>query len=84
MSTLRTLGFFKPSVLGGIDALGPMMIAIMILIFGPLATVKPADVSALAGPLVIAFVFGPLGSGSSRGWWASCSATASRCRWSSG
>jgi hypothetical protein len=60
---LRTLGFFKPSVLGGIDALGLMMIAIMILIFGPLATVEPSDVSALAGPLVIAFVFGILGIG---------------------
>ncbi|MGV8964960.1 MAG: hypothetical protein ACOH2F_01655 [Cellulomonas sp.] len=58
---LRTLGIFKPSVLGGIDALGLMMIAIMILIFGPLATVKPADVSALAEPLIIAFVFGVLG-----------------------
>jgi uncharacterized membrane protein len=61
--TLRTFGIFKPSVLGGIDALGLMMIAIMILIFGPLATVEPSDVSALAGPLVIAFVFGVLGIG---------------------
>jgi hypothetical protein len=60
---LRTLGFFKPSVLGGIDALGLMMIAIMILIFGPLATVEPSDVSSLAGPLVVAFVFGVLGIG---------------------
>jgi MFS family permease len=61
--TLRTFGIFKPSVLGGIDALGLMMIAIMILIFGPLATVEPSDVSALAGPLVIAFAFGVLGIG---------------------
>jgi len=61
--TLRTLGIFKPSVLGGIDALGLMMIAIMILIFGPLATIEPSDVSALAGPLLIAFVFGILGIG---------------------
>jgi len=60
---LRTFGIFKPSVLGGIDALGLMMIAIMILIFGPLATVKPSDVSALAEPLIIAFVFGVLGIG---------------------
>jgi hypothetical protein len=58
---LRTLGIFKPSVLGGIDALGLMMIAIMILIFGPLATIEPSDVSALAGPLVIAFAFGVVG-----------------------
>ena len=60
---LRTLGIFKPSVLGGIDALGLMMIAIMILIFGPLATIEPSDVSALAGPLLIAFVFGIVGIG---------------------
>lgn len=61
--TLRALGFFKPSILGGIDALGLMMIAILILIFGPLATITPSDVSALAGPLVIAFVFGIIGIG---------------------
>lgn len=59
--TLRALGFFKPSVLGGIDALGLMMIAIMILIFGPLSTVTPSDVSSLAKPLIIAFVFGVIG-----------------------
>jgi hypothetical protein len=58
---LRTTGVFKPSVLSGIDAFGLMMIAIMILVFGPLATVEPADVSALAAPLLIAFVFGILG-----------------------
>jgi len=61
--TLRALGFFKPSILGGIDALGLMMIAILILIFGPLAAVTPSDVSSLAGPLVIAFVFGIIGIG---------------------
>jgi hypothetical protein len=60
---LRTAGIFKPSVLGGIDALGLMMIAIMILIFGPLATIEPSDVSALAKPLLIAFVFGIIGIG---------------------
>ncbi len=60
---LRTFGIFKPSVLGGIDALGLMMIAIMILIFGPLATIEPADVFALAGPLLIAFLFGIVGIG---------------------
>lgn len=58
---LRTAGIFKPSVLSGIDAFGLMMIAIMILVFGPLATVEPSDVSALAGPLLIAFLFGIVG-----------------------
>jgi hypothetical protein len=59
--TLRTLGVFKPSVLGGIDAFGLMMIAIMILVFGPLATVEPSDVRALALPLLLAFLFGIVG-----------------------
>ncbi len=58
---LRAVGFFKPSVLSGIDAFGLMMLAIMILVFGPLATVKPSDVAALALPLLLAFVFGILG-----------------------
>lgn len=59
--TLRATGIFKPSVLTGIDSLGLMMIAIMILVFGPLATVTPSDVSALAVPLLLAFVFGVAG-----------------------
>ncbi len=58
---LRTFGIFKPSVLSGIDAFGLMMLAIMILIFGPLATVEPSDVSELAVPLLLAFVFGVAG-----------------------
>ncbi|HET8988425.1 MAG TPA: hypothetical protein VFN43_07925 [Humibacillus sp.] len=58
---LRTTGIFKPSVLAGIDSLGLMMIAIMILVFGPLATVQPSDVSALAFPLLLAFLFGVVG-----------------------
>ena len=58
---LRTAGIFKPSVLAGIDAFGLMMLAIMILVFGPLATVQPADVAALALPLLLAFVFGVAG-----------------------
>ena len=58
---LRTAGVFKPSVLAGIDSFGLMMIAIMILVFGPLATVEPSDVKALAWPLLLAFVFGVLG-----------------------
>ncbi len=58
---LRTTRIFKPSVLAGIDSFGLMMLAIMILVFGPLATVEPADVKALALPLVLAFVFGVAG-----------------------
>ncbi|GAA4408441.1 membrane protein [Fodinibacter luteus] len=58
---LRTSGVFKPSVLAGIDSFGLMMLAIMILVFGPLATVEPADVKALALPLLLVFVFGVAG-----------------------
>lgn len=58
---MRATGVFKPSVLTGIDSLGLMMLAIMIMIFGPLATLKPAQLVQLAGPLVIAFVFGLVG-----------------------
>lgn len=58
---LRTTGVFKPSVLTGIDSFGLMMLAIMIMVFGPLATLKPADLANLAGPLAIAFVFGLIG-----------------------
>jgi hypothetical protein len=58
---LRTLGIFKPSVLVGIDTLGLMMLAIMIPVFGPLATVKPSDVASLALPLVLVFLFGVAG-----------------------
>lgn len=58
---LRTFGVFKPSVLSGIDSFGLMMIAIMILVFGPLATVEPSDVRELALPLLLAFLFGVAG-----------------------
>ena len=58
---LRTTGVFKPQALSGIDAFGLMMLAIMILVFGPLATVEPSDVAALAFPLFLAFAFGVVG-----------------------
>ena len=58
---LRATGILKPGILNGIDAYGLMMLAIMILVFGPLASVKPADVAELAFPLLIAFLFGIVG-----------------------
>ncbi|WP_298886265.1 hypothetical protein [uncultured Serinicoccus sp.] len=58
---LRTTGVLRPSVLSGIDALGLMMLAIMILVFAPLATVEPSDDAALALPLLLAFLFGVVG-----------------------
>ena len=76
---LRAVGFFKPSVLSGIDAFGLMMLAIMILVFGPLATVKPSDVAALAVPLLIAFVFGIAGIAGFSALVGKIVATASPC-----
>ena len=58
---LRTTRVFKPQVLGGIDSLGLMMLAILILVFGPLATLEPSDLVSLAKPLVLVFVFGLIG-----------------------
>lgn len=58
---LRTFRIFKPSVLSGIDSLGLMMLAILILVFGPLATVKPSELADLAFPLLLVFVFGIAG-----------------------
>jgi hypothetical protein len=58
---LRTTRIFKPSVLNGIDAFGLMMIAILIMVFAPLATVEPSEVAALWKPLVLVFVFGVAG-----------------------
>ncbi len=58
---LRATGVLKPSILAGIDAYGLMMIAILILVFGPLATVKLSDLAALALPLLLAFIFGLIG-----------------------
>lgn len=58
---LRWARIFKPSVLSGIDAYGLMITAVLILVFGPLATVTPADLKALALPLAVAFVVGVAG-----------------------
>lgn len=58
---LRWAGIFKPSVLGGIDAYGLMITAVLIMIFGPLASVTIADLQALAAPLAVAFAVGVAG-----------------------
>ncbi|MBC1937842.1 hypothetical protein HCA69_15875 [Listeria grandensis] len=59
---LRALGVLKPHVLSGIDAYGLMMIGILLIIFGPLATSSVDDLLALIGPLCIAFAIGVPGS----------------------
>jgi hypothetical protein len=58
---LRWARIFKPSVLSGIDAYGLMITAVLILVFGPLATVTLDDLRALALPLAVAFVVGVAG-----------------------
>lgn len=59
---LRATGVLKPNVLNGIDAYGLMMLAILLIIFGPLATTSFADLVELFVPLVIAFILGVDGS----------------------
>jgi hypothetical protein len=58
---MRWARIFKPSVLSGIDAYGLMITAVLILVFGPLATVTLADLRSLAVPLAVAFVVGVSG-----------------------
>lgn len=58
---LRATGVLKPNVLNGIDAYGLMMLAILLIIFGPLATTSFADLVELFVPLLIAFILGVLG-----------------------
>jgi len=58
---LRTMRVFRPMILTGIDSFGLMMLAILILVFGPLATLELSDLKSLAAPLLIAFVFGLIG-----------------------
>lgn len=59
---LRELGLFKPNVLTGIDAFGLMMLGILIIVFGPLASISPSDLIALILPLLATFVIGLLGN----------------------
>ncbi|MBC1434920.1 hypothetical protein HB848_06175 [Listeria rocourtiae] len=59
---LRAFGVIKPNILSGIDAYGLMMLAVLIIVFGPLATSSVDDLVALIGPLCIAFAVGVSGS----------------------
>ncbi|MCO6018175.1 hypothetical protein AB6887_08695 [Carnobacterium divergens] len=60
--TLRALGILKPNILTGIDAYGLMMLAILIIIFGPLATIEPQDLIDLIVPISLSFLVGVSGS----------------------
>lgn len=60
--TLRAFGILKPNILTGIDAYGLMMLAILIIIFGPLATIEPQDLIDLIVPISLSFLVGVSGS----------------------
>ncbi|MBP1044196.1 hypothetical protein I6N95_24610 [Vagococcus sp. BWB3-3] len=60
--TLRALGIVKPNILTGIDAYGLMMLGILIIIFGPLATIQPQDLFDLIVPITLSFLVGVSGS----------------------
>lgn len=59
---LRAVGILKPNVLTGIDAFGLMMLAILIIIFDPLATISISALSTLIYPILIACTVGILGN----------------------
>lgn len=58
---LRAGGILKPSILSGIDAYGLMMLGILIIIFGPLATISPQDLFDLIIPITLSFLVGVTG-----------------------
>ena len=59
---LRATKVVKPGVLGGIDAYGLMMIALLIIIFGPLATISTSQLVDLIVPISVAFIVGLTGN----------------------
>ena len=59
---LREIGLFKPNVLSGIDAFGLMMLAILIIVFGPLASISPDALFALIWPIFVTFSVGLAGN----------------------
>lgn len=59
---LRELGLFKPNVLTGIDAFGLMMLGILIIVFGPLASISVQDLIDLIVPILVTFVVGLAGN----------------------
>ena len=59
---LREVGFFKPNILNGIDAYGLMMLALLIIIFGPLATVSVEQLIELIVPITFSFLAGVIGN----------------------
>ena len=59
---LSELGLFKSNVLSGIDAFGIMMLAILILVFGPLSSITVEELISLIGPILVTFLVGLAGN----------------------
>lgn len=59
---LRAFGVVKPNILNGIDAYGLMMLGILIIVFGPLATIQPQELFDLIIPITFSFLVGVTGS----------------------
>ncbi|MBP1040662.1 hypothetical protein I6N95_06575 [Vagococcus sp. BWB3-3] len=59
---MRELGVFKPNLLNGIDAYGLMMLALLIIIFGPLASISVHDLIDLIIPITLSFLVGVSGN----------------------
>jgi len=59
---LRASGIFKKNILSGIDAFGLMMLGVLVIIFGPLATISLQELIDLIIPLLLSFVFGVSGA----------------------
>jgi len=59
---LSELGLFKSNVLTGIDAFGIMMLAILILVFGPLSSITIEELISLIGPILVTFLVGLAGN----------------------
>lgn len=57
---LRHFKVLKPNALSSTDSFGLLMISIMVIAFGPLADIVPADLLDLIGPLVFYLVSGVL------------------------
>lgn len=58
---LRATGILKANILTGIDAYGLMMLAILIIIFEPLATISVDQLIELIVPISVAFIVGVIG-----------------------
>lgn len=57
---LRHFKVFKPNALSTTDSFGLLMISIMVIAFGPLADIVPADLLALVWPIAFYLVTGVL------------------------